>query len=232
MLWRVLLGLRIPGAWLGAALWGVASGDGGVGRVDFRDEEYGVMFSSSCFRSSSFVRAVRSEEMRDGPWNYAGCFVFAVLALTSKSSTVVLPVVFCLCVWWMEGRWQWRTLARTAPVFVLALLMAVVSVWTQQQAQAFIVQAPRSWGGAVGHGGRCRLVLPRETRVAASVMPHVDVVYPHWEVHPDRVVAWLPLLAVVALMLTLYMNRKARPAFLAFRLLHYCAAASARFLWA
>ena len=64
--------------------------------------------------------------------SYALTLLFAALAMMCKSSTVVLPVVLCLCAWWMEGRWQWRNVARTAPIFLMAVADSLLSMWTQK----------------------------------------------------------------------------------------------------
>ena len=43
----------------------------------------------------------------------------AVLAILSKPSTVPLPVVLALCVWWRRGRFAWRDLIPLVPFFLL-----------------------------------------------------------------------------------------------------------------
>ena len=49
-------------------------------------------------------------ERTGGEWGYVLSLLFAALAMAAKSSTVILPVVLCLCAWWMQGRWRWRNL--------------------------------------------------------------------------------------------------------------------------
>jgi hypothetical protein len=57
--------------------------------------------------------------------------LFSALAMASKSSTAILPVVLCLCAWWIEGPWHWRNLARVAPIFLMSIAASAVSIWTQ-----------------------------------------------------------------------------------------------------
>ena len=73
----------------------------------------------------------RPEGRTGDGWNYALTLLFAALAMASKSSTVILPVVLCLCAWWMEGRWQWRNLVRVAPIFLMSVAASALSLWTQ-----------------------------------------------------------------------------------------------------
>ena len=47
--------------------------------------------------------------------DYAVALFCAVLAILSKSSTVMLPVVLGLCWWWLDGRWRWRNVAKLIP---------------------------------------------------------------------------------------------------------------------
>src|SRR6202044_782926 len=65
-----------------------------------------------------------------GHWNYALTLLCAALAMASKSSTVILPAVLCLCAWWVEGRWHWRNLARVAGIFLMSMASAL-SIWMQ-----------------------------------------------------------------------------------------------------
>ena len=119
VLWRVLRRLQVPGAWLGAMLWALhpVEVESVAWISEMKNTESGLFF---LFSILFFVRwlGVKDHDRRTGGgWNYALTLIFAALAMASKSSTVILPVVLCLCAWWMEGRWRWRNLARVAPSF-------------------------------------------------------------------------------------------------------------------
>jgi len=126
-----------------------------------------------------------------------------VLALLSKTSVVLLPVVLLLCVWWLGGPRN-RALTkgdvgRALPFFAVALVMALVTIWFQYE---------RSIGTDVVTTGdfRSRLVgagMAAWFYLARIVFPRNPVfVYPRWNFSPDEVVNYLPgvlLLGVWAL---------------------------------
>src|SRR5271163_1334290 len=149
VLWRVLRGLQAPGAWLGAALWALhpVQVESVAWITEMKNTQSGLFFLLSIF---FFVRWLRAREI-DGRtgcvWRYVLCLICAALAMASKSSTVILPVMLCLCVWRVEGRWQWRNLACVAPIFLLSVIGGTLSIWTQKLQLAVITdpQWVRTW---------------------------------------------------------------------------------------
>jgi len=106
LLWRVLRSLRVQGAWLGAAIWTLhpVEVESVAWITEMKNTESGLFFLLSILFFVRWLRA-RGVERRTGDgWNYRLTLFFAALAMASKSSTVILPVVLSLCVWWMEGR--------------------------------------------------------------------------------------------------------------------------------
>src|SRR5271157_3179020 len=134
LLWRVLRSLRVQGAWLGAALWALhpVEVESVAWITEMKNTESGLFFLLSVL---FFVRWLRAKEVAGrtgGGWNYALTLLFAVLGMASKSSTVILPVVLCLCAWWMQGRWHWRNVAKVVPIFLIAIAPSAVTIWTQR----------------------------------------------------------------------------------------------------
>jgi protein O-mannosyl-transferase len=123
LLWRVLRSLRLPGAWLGAALWAIHPvGVESVAWItEMKNTESGLFFLLSILFFVRWLRAKNLGGRTGGRWSYALSLLFAALAMAAKSSTVILPVVLCLCAWWIEGRWHWRNVARTVPIFLMAI---------------------------------------------------------------------------------------------------------------
>ena len=167
----------MPGAWLGAALWALhpVAVESVAWITEMKNTESGLFFLLSIL---FFVRCLRSKDLdgRTGDgWNYALTLLFAALAMASKSSTVVLPVVLCLCAWWMEGRWHWRNVARVVPMFLMSIAASALSIWTQglQLASVTDPQWVRSWPARLG-GGRRGLVLSRQAAMAASTDHHLS----------------------------------------------------------
>ncbi len=133
LLWRVLGSLRVQGAWLGAALWALhpVAVESVAWITEMKNTESGVFFLLSILFFVRWLRAKELDGRTGGVWNYALTLLFAALAMASKSSTVILPVIFCLCAWWMEGRWHWRNVARVVPIFLMSIAASALSIWTQ-----------------------------------------------------------------------------------------------------
>jgi tetratricopeptide (TPR) repeat protein len=144
---------------------------------------------------------------------YALALLCGVLAMASKSSTVILPLVLGLCAWWVEGRWGWRTVARLGPFFLCSALAGAVSMWTQKLEGALDAAYARS--------GPERLVTAGKVvwfYLGKLAWPHPLVfVYPRWEIEASQAGSYLPLAAVVVTLLVLWSKRKGwgRPGLLA-----------------
>ena len=106
-LWRVLRSLRVPGAWLGAALWALhpVQVESVAWITEMKNTESCLFFLLSIFFFVKWLNARDLNGRNRGAWYYALSLLFAALAMAGKSSTVILPVVLCLCAWWIEGRW-------------------------------------------------------------------------------------------------------------------------------
>lgn len=213
LLWRVLRALRIPGAWLGAALWALHPVE--VESVAWVTEQKntlsGVFFLAAalCFLRWLSTRqpplsAPIASHPRRWPW-YALAVFCAALAMAAKSSTVVLPVVLGLCVWWREGRVRrWHVVSLT-PLLVLSLAAGAVSLWTQSVTLAL------SGEPHFASAWPTRLVTAADAvwfYLGKLLWPHPLVaIYPRWPVHAEHWLDWLPVLALVGLLLLVWPRR-------------------------
>jgi hypothetical protein len=101
LLWRVLRMLRVPGAWLGAALWALhpVMVESVAWVSELKNTESGVFFLLSVL---FFIRGLEMNAPgKSMGRSYGLTLLFAALAIASKSSTVILPAVLCLVAWWM-----------------------------------------------------------------------------------------------------------------------------------
>jgi len=215
LLWRVLRSLQISGAWLGAALWALHPVN--VESVAWISE---MKNTQSClFYLLSILFFVRwlkeeKEQKRDG-WNYSLSLLFAALAMASKSSTVVLPVVLCLCAWWVEGRWRRHYLMRLIPVFLMSGVASVVTVWPQATDRAAVAdpQGGQSWPQHVAISGDVIWFY-----LGKLLWPYpLIAIYPRWQIDAGQWVSYLPLLAAIIVVGFLWLKRgsRFRPAFFA-----------------
>ena len=208
LLWRVLRGLRVQGAWLGAALWALhpVAVESVAWITEMKNTESGLFFLLSIL---FFVRWLRAKELgrrSGGSWNYALTLLFAALAMASKSSTVILPVVLCLCAWWMEHRWYWRNLARVAPIFLMSIAASALSIWTQglQLATVTDPQWVRTWPERLATVGDAVWFY-----LGKLLWPHpLITIYPRWRIDATQWVSYLPLLAVIVILSIFWLKRE------------------------
>ena len=215
LLWRVLLRLKVPGAWLAGvffALHPVA-----VASAAWLSERKNTL--SMVLYLASILAYLRFEDLpvrggshHDGttsttggnPHYYLSLGLF-LLALLSKSSVAMLPVILLLLAWWRRGKVARRDLLRTAPFFALSLALGLVTIWFQ-------------WHNAIGQ----EVVRAEGTasRVAAAgwitwfylykiLLPvRLCAVYPRWEVDGSSLLSFLPVVLLAATTVALWANRK------------------------
>ena len=170
-----------------------------------KNTESGVFFLLSILFFVKWLRARDPDGRTGGGWNYALSLLFAALAMTSKSSTVILPVVLCLCAWWVEGRWYWRNLARVVPVFLMSVAASALSIWTQGLQLATVTDPRwvRTWPQRLATAGDAvwfylgKLLWPNP----------LIAVYPRWQIDATEWVSYLPLLAVIVILSIFWLKR-------------------------
>ena len=210
LLWRVLRQLAIPGAWLGAALWALhpVLAESVAWTAELKNTQSTFFYLLSILFFTKWLKGTSTGEKGGGAWNYAFALLFGAMAIASKSSTLILPLVLCLCSWWMKGRWEWRTLVRVAPLLLVSLASGVLSMWTQK-----FHDAPwsRSWPE--------RFILAGDAvwfYLGKLAWPHpLVMVYPGWQSAGSPVLAGLSLVALVVVLLVFWVKRQtwARPWF-------------------
>ena len=209
LLWRVLrrLGLH-QGAWLGGALWAVhpVQVESVAWITEMKNTESALFFLLSVLL---FVKWLTCDShgpvknTRRGRWDYWLSLLFAALAMASKSSTVILPVVLFLCAWWIEGRWNRRTVARVMPMLLLSVAAGAVSIWTQgfQLARSPDPQWMRTWPQRMAGAGDAvwfylgKLLWPDP----------LIAIYPRWQIDTAQWLSYLPLLAVILFFAVLWL---------------------------
>src|SRR5207253_5577846 len=101
LVWRLLVRLNIPGAWLAGLIFGVQPIH--VASVAWISELKNLL--SMFFALLSILCFLELEEKRllGGATAYVASLVFFLLALLSKTQVVFLPVALLLCAWWRSG---------------------------------------------------------------------------------------------------------------------------------
>src|SRR5437867_4180431 len=121
LFWAVLRRLRVPGAWMAAAVWAVhpVNVESVAWVTELKNTQSGFFFLLS------LLFFLRDEHKGD----YLAAVVCGAAAMLSKPSTVVLPAVMGLCVWWRQVRWNWR---RLVPFVAMAVGMSLLTIVEQR----------------------------------------------------------------------------------------------------
>jgi len=148
-------------------------------------------------------------------WTYLLALLCALLAILSKTSTVMLPVVLALCWWWRDGRWRWKYGLWLAPFFLLSGAAGIWTIWEQKNHSLAV-------------GTDWMQTWPERFAVAGKIVwfylgklywPHPLVfIYPKWNIDAGRPLSYLPLMGVVLALTFLWRRREGwlKPVFVAF----------------
>jgi protein O-mannosyl-transferase len=200
LLWRVLLRLRIPGAWLVALVFALHPVC--VASVAWISELKNTL--SMVFYLPAILFFLYFEEEGLGRWMSLALGAF-LTALLAKSSVVMLPVVLLLCVWWRRKKITFRDGLRTLPFFALSLVFGLLTIWFQHH---------RAMQGDMPEGPDFaqRLVTASSAvwfYILKIIVPlNLSMIYPKWDVDPGALGYSLPALLSVTLAVLLWCFRK------------------------
>ncbi len=209
--WLILRRLKIPGAWLAAALFGLHPVQ--VESVAWVTERKNVLSASfyllALWQFLGWVERVPGEGERSASplplRSYASGLFFFVCALLSKSVTCSLPAVLVLLRWWKVGCLRVRELVPIVPLF------AVVRCWHGIR---------RGWKCAhVGASGAAfswtfaeRLLIAGRalwTYAVTLVWPlNLCFIYPRWTVDSSAWAAWALAVAAVGVPIVLILRQR------------------------
>lgn len=219
VLWHLLRQLSVPGAWLGAALWALhpVQVESVAWITELKNTESGLFYFLSILFFVGHLRSQNPARLISWDRDYALSLLFAVLAIASKSSTVILPLVLCLCAWWVEGRWQWRNLLKVAPLVPFVIAACLLTIWTQALSSEAGSTGPPEWHTWQGHLAAAGEGFWFYLGKVAWPYPLIAL-YPQLKIETSNPFSYLPFLAVVVAYLILWWWRRswARPYFFAF----------------
>jgi protein O-mannosyl-transferase len=200
LVWMVLRRLRIPGAWLAALLFAIHPVN--VATVAWISEQNSTL--SMVFYLVSIILYLRFDDERRWLW-YGLSLAAFLLALLSKTSVVMLPVVLLGCVWWVRGTIGWKDLMRSLPFFSLSAAAGMVTIW---------FQSPRVLEGqtVLTGGFLSRLAAACQAPwfyLYKALLPcRLSAVYPQWNVDWPRGLSYLMGIALAACLIIFWRNRK------------------------
>jgi Flp pilus assembly protein TadD len=209
LVWRLLQQLNIPGAWLAGLIFGIHPVH--TASVAWISELKNLLSMSFALLSVLCFLKLDDKRLLNTATAYLGSLVFFVLSLLSKTQIVFLPVVLLLCAWWRDkqhpenrsGMNFRRDVIRLAPFFLMAILLGLVTMWFQNRGigeeQIITGSFPRRFVNAgmaiwwyAGH-----LFAP--IRLMA--------IYPNWRFDSPGFIEWLPLVALIGMLIALWHSR-------------------------
>ena len=195
LVWRLLLRLAVPGAWVAAAVF--AAHPLHVESVAWIIERKDVL--SGLFYLAAVLVWLRFLE-RPRPWRYGLALLLFAAGLLSKSIVVTLPAALLIIQWWKEDRITARDLQRLAPFFLVALLVTAVDLSSVGSMHSLLDYS-----------------LPERMLVASRALwfyagklawpTDLAVIYPQWDISLGDPWAWLSLAGAAALAATSWFMR-------------------------
>jgi tetratricopeptide (TPR) repeat protein len=201
LVFLVLRRLRVPGALLAALVWLVhpVNVESVAWVTELKNTQSGLFFFGAIL---CFLRFDAQEQRR---W-YALALLCGAAAMLSKPSTVILPLILLLCVWWERRRLRRIDIMRISPFLALTLGMSVLTVLEQRW--QILKSGPAVWKVGMAQ----RLVIADRAvwfYAAKLVWPEPLVfVYPRWTLDATSFLSWIPLLGVVVVGIVLCVWRR------------------------
>ncbi|MFO1489007.1 MAG: tetratricopeptide repeat protein [Verrucomicrobiota bacterium] len=202
LLWRLLRRWEISGAWLAAALFAVHPV--AAASVAWISEMKNTL-SLVLFLTALRLYPLGGKDGKANPWQYLLSLGTFLLALLSKTSTVMLPVVLLLVTWWRNGRVSRKDILRTAPFFALSLLLGCATVWFQHRVMTATDPAQtESLPARFALAGNALWFY-----LGKALLPvNLSMIYPRWTLTSLSVLAWVPTLLWLGMLGALWQFRQ------------------------
>jgi tetratricopeptide (TPR) repeat protein len=235
LIWLVLKRLSVPWPWLAALLFAVHPINvESVAWISQRKNLLALLFFLISILWWLRVQAQTDAAATDKAKNrwpsalystifnrwYALSLLAFLLAMLSKGSVAILPLILLLIVWWQRDRITWSDIVASVPFFVVSLILTKVDIWFQAH-DSGIIREVSFLQRLLGAGAVIWFYLGK-----ALVPVDLAFIYPQWQIDPNNFLWWLPLLASIVVTLLLFWKRNSqrarwvRPLFVAW--LYFC----------
>ena len=201
LVWRLLLRLKIPGAWLAAALFAVHPVNvESVAWISERKNTLSLVLSLTCVWAWLRFEVGRSRRL-----SYAVALLSFLAAVLTKTTVAVLPLVLLGCAWWQRGRVTRQDLVRAAPFLAIALVFGLVIV-SQLTTRPPLTAMDRNLNflDTVAEAGLAFWFYVGKVLWPAGL----NLVYPHWGLGDPWIVAGPAWFALVVVFVVLWRFRR------------------------
>jgi tetratricopeptide (TPR) repeat protein len=229
LFWRLLLRLRVPGAWLAAALFALhpVMVESAAWITERKNVLSLPLYLGALLAYERYARCAQCGT--GGKWQvaetkavaapsapssgsshpslfYGVAFFLFLGALLAKTTAFSLPAAILLIGWWQRGRIRWRAdVLPTLPFFALALGLSAMTAWLE-----------KNHVGA--QGADFALTFPQRCLVAGRVFwfylgklfwpAQLCFVYPRWQPNPGVWWQWLYPVTAAGTLFALWLARR------------------------
>lgn len=200
LLWGLLRQMRLRAAWFAGLIFAVHPL--GVESVAWISELKNTL-SLPFFLAAAWC-IVRFEQGSGRRFYFAALGLF-LAAMLGKSSVVMFPCVMLLHAWWLRGRIAWRDTLRSAPFFLISLLLGLITL--HFQLNRAIGDEPIPIGGfdsRLAIAGMALLFYLTKIFWPLTLLP----IYPQWKANPPEAYQFLPWLLIIGAFVFFWMRRK------------------------
>jgi len=202
LVWRLLGLLRVPGAWLAAAIFALhpVHVESVAWITERKNVLMGLFFLLALQAWVKFVETANKPKWK----SYSFALVFYALALLSKTTACTLPAAMLLILWLKDLRIDWRRLGQIAPFVALGIAMGLVTVWWERYHQG-------TQGELFQMGLLERFLVASRALwfYAGKLLWPINLVfsYPRWTISPGNPLDYVWLLATAAAAALIYFAR-------------------------
>ena len=200
LIWRILLRLKIPCAWLAAVIFAVHPVN--VESVAWITQRKNILPMFFFLVAILFYLRFDDSERRRFYWLAVAAFVLAML---SKGSVAPLPVVLLLFAWWLHGRIGIRDLVRSVPFFAVSGFFSIVEIWFQytKAMGGGTVQDANFFSRLAGAGWIVAFYFYK------AVLPvNLSFIYHLWKIDSTDLLSYVPVLSMFGLAVLFWRYRR------------------------
>jgi tetratricopeptide (TPR) repeat protein len=196
-------GPRVLAAWAGALLFAIHPvAAASAGWISEQKNTLSLIFYLASV--SGFLIWLKSERGVFRGWSYGFSVAFFLLALLSKTSTVMLPVTLLLLAWGIQARPVRRLVLAVTPFFLLSLVFGLMTIWFQHHQTMTAGAIPHeTWVVKIAMAAKAIWFY-----LGKALLPmNLSMIYPLWHFHGPALLEFMPLLGLGIGLLMLWFIR-------------------------
>ena len=213
LIWRILVLLKIPAAWLAALIFAVHPVN--VESVAWIAQRKTIL--AMLFFLITLLLYLKFEGSNDFLFYWLSMGTF-ILAMLSKGSVVGLPIVLLLIVWWRKGTITRRDFLHSLPFFAISAVMSCVEIWfqTNRAIGEDVIRNDNFFARSAGAGMAVWFYIYK------AILPiNLIFIYPRWDINPANWLVYVPLISLIGIFLLFWRYRHSWGKQLLFALSYY-----------